>query len=376
MSARHGRVFPNKSLITEISIIMSYPFLPNNHLRISHSSRITLTNCKRKFQFRKFFQQVRRQREGQSALKAELGKALHHGYQEFVRHVEMPMDERTEHAIFEYMKAYPIELDQNANSVASLETGFATLNEMISSQAMMGYELARIKCHDGVERDAIEVPFEIVLNGFELPGKVSVSLTGFIDAIFFNSHERTYHVLDVKTSGRGSKDGDFSPLYQFNEQCVSYGFVLEYIQQRKIENFQVSYLHCKVDMKEPKALRYDYVKTQKDVQDWYNALLMDLSNIKTYMEIDWFPRDPTGQACFAYGNRCEYFELCGYNNETCAKALMPTMEEQAEMETDEATASKTGAGFEPWIKFGIEMPKAKTATETALTIEMPKAKAS
>lgn len=340
---------------------MSYPFFPNNNLRISHSSRIVLLNCRRKFQFRKLFQQVKRQREGASALKAELGKALHHGYQEFIRNFDMSMDEREQHAIFEYMKAYPIEIEQGAAAVASLETGYATLKEMIESQAMMGYELARIKCHDGVERDAIEVPFEIVLEGYQLPGNVTVSLTGFIDAIFFNSHTQTFRVLDIKTSGRKSNDGDFSALYQFNEQCVSYGFVLEFIQQKKIENFDVSYLHCKVDMKEPKVLRYDFVKTQKDVQDWYNALLMDLSNIKTFMELDWFPRDPTGQACFAYGNRCEYYEICGYSNETCAKALAPTEEELAEMkeeelEKDEAIVSKTGADFEPWIKFGIEMP--------------------
>lgn len=331
--------------------------IQNNHLRISHSSRTTLGTCKRKFWFRKFYPNSRNKIWSDN-IKAELGKALHHGYQTFLVNSDMPMDEREELAIWEYMKKYPIELCANPHNYSSLETGYATLMEMIHTNTMLDYEIAKIKCIDGVERYAIEVPFEIVLEGFELPGGVTVSLTGFIDAIFFNSSIGTYHVLDVKTSGRTAKDGDFSPLYMFNEQCVSYGFVLEYIQQQLIEKFEVIYLHCKVDMKEPKALRYNFYKQQEDIQNWYNGLILDLMNLKTYMEMQWFPRDPTGQSCFAYGNKCEYFDLCGHSDAAIEKLLGPDEETAAaKLAADEATESKTGLEFTPWVKFAIEMPK-------------------
>lgn len=333
---------------------MGYPFLPNNHLRISHSSRMVLRSCKRKFQFRKFFEQAARH-EREDNLKGELGKALHHGYQTFLSTPHMSMDDRVDNAIWEYMLKYPSEIPTTPLDKASIETGYATLVEMINAQAMIGMELAKIKCLDGEERYAIEVPFEILLEGFKLPGGVSVSLTGFIDAIFYDAVNKTYHVLDIKTSGRNSKDGDFSALYLFNEQCISYGFVLEYIQGRAIESFEEIYLHCKVDISEPKALKYNFIKTQEDIQFWYNSLLLDLMNIKTYMEMDFFPRDPSGESCFAFGSKCPYIEVCAYSNETAAQILAPAKDEKKEL--DEAVESKSGDDFKPWIKFSLQMPE-------------------
>jgi len=343
---------------------MSAPFtnfnLPGNHLRISHSSRSVLNNCKRKFYFRKFFPEPIQDIEG--SLKAELGKALHTGYQHFLStSSDLPMDERIEASVWEYMKKYPIHMCQSPNDAASLETGYAVLMEMISSNSMIGYELAKIKCLDGEERYAIEVPFEIILEGYQLPGGITVSITGFIDAIFYNAKEDLYHVLDIKTSGRNARDGDFSPLYQFNEQCVSYGFVLEYLRGRAIENFKVMYLHCKVDMKEPKALLYEFDKGPQDVQNWYNSLLVDLMNIRTFLEMNWFPRDATGNTCFAYGSRCPYYEVCEYDDlDVIAKIF--EADTGVNLLKDEATESKTEGlikEFKPWIKFAIEMPGVK-----------------
>lgn len=318
------------------------------HLFISHSSQKLLHSCARKFEFRKMYNHPKRD----SNLKAELGKALHRGFQDYLVHGD------EDKAIWEFMTAYPIHLCDSDTDYSSIQTGYSTLMGIIHAIPMQEFELAKIKCIDGVVRPAIEVPFEITLEGYSLEdGKnYTVSYTGYIDAILFNVREGTYAVVDIKTTQW--KLNDFTPLYQFSEQCVPYGLILEYMKGETINNFQVKYLTCQVDLLEPNIQLYSFEKDRGDIEDWFRGLIIDLNLIKMYRSMAWYPRTGGGSTCISFNRKCEFFDICLARDPDTIRSMIETeIESMTQYELDEALVSKTlRQNWEPWVKFSLEVP--------------------
>lgn len=318
------------------------------HLFISHSSQKLLHSCARKFEFRKMFNHPKRQ----SSLKAELGKALHRGFQDYLIHKD------EEKATFEYMLAYPMHLCDNDNDSSSIQSGYATLQSIIHAVPLQEYEVAEIKCIDGITRPAIEVPFEIILEGYSLSEEenYTVSYTGYIDAILFNKREGTYVVVDVKTTQW--KLPDFTPLYQFSEQCVPYGLVLEYMKGTPIDNFQIKYLSCQIDILNPNIQMYPFDKDKTDIEDWFRGLIIDLNLIKMYRSMSWYPRTGGGNTCIAFNRKCEFFDICLARDPDIIRQMIEgEIENMTQVELDEALYSKTlRQDWAPWVKFSLEVP--------------------
>lgn len=322
-----------------------------NHLYISNSSQSLLHACARKFEFQKMYSHPRRE----SGLKAELGKALHMGYQDFLIHQDM------DKAILAYMLAYPIHLCDSPTDYSSLEAGYYTLMGMIHASDLMEYEVAKIKCLDGNVRPAIEVPFEIILDGYSLDNDKShtVSYVGYIDAILYNKREQNYVVVDIKTT-QWALD-DYTPLYQYAQQCVPYGFVLEYMKGEKIDQFEVKYLSCRIDLLNPKITLYPFMKSKEDIEDWFRGLIIDLNLVKMYKQMAWWPRTGNGSGCITFKQKCNFFDICFTRDREIIKQIIEDTEsegnaDKTKEQIDEALRSKTlKETFDPWVKFNLEV---------------------
>lgn len=321
---------------------MSAPFL-----RISHSSRGLLHSCARKFEFQKMYEHPK----NDESIAAEAGNALHRGFQHYLVH----RDE--ERAIVEFALNYPLHLCDNPMHDRSLEACYYTLEAMISEASMWQYDLATVNCLDGVVRPAVEVPFEIELVNYSLVDgqQYTVFYTGYIDAIFFDRATGEYVVVDIKTTQR--KLNDFNPVYEFSEQCVPYGLVLEYMLGKEIRGFEVKYFSCNIDVLNPDVRMYPYHKSSQDIEDWFRGLLMDLAQLKLFIAMDWFPRNGGGSSCLAFNRPCYFFDICRERNKEIIQQIVLNGKEEAKRAVDEAVWSKSGREeWKPWVKFKLEVP--------------------
>lgn len=308
---------------------------------ISHSSRKLFHGCVRKFYFRKIFNHPKRD----TSLAAEVGKALHTAFQHYIIHKD------EDAAIWELMKNYPIELCYSDMDDRSLEAVYYTLMEIITSTIHSRMEVAYIIGMDGQRHAAIEVPFEIIVDGVDLDGKgMQISYIGYIDAIMWDPELEMYVIIDLKTTGR--KLTDVEPLYKFSEQVIPYHMVLEYMQNTGVQNFTVKYVHGKIDLINPNVQVISFVKNASDVQEWYQGLLVDIAAIQQYIKLNFWPRTGGGDGCMAWNKPCQHYDICGINDE---ELLRTTIEDESrEAAQDEAKYSKTlREEFVPWVQFTL-----------------------
>lgn len=302
-------------------------------LRISHSSHSTLQSCERKLEFRKFYPHAT---DIERDLPPEVGHALHTGYQSWL------MDKDRDKAVLDMMFRYPIDLCADPNNYRSLEASYATLNTMIDSGIFMEYEIASIRCPDGIIRKAVEVPFQIDIKNFSLSDdrQVDVEYVGYIDLILFNRVLEEYIVADIKTTRLNEKD--YTPLYAFDTQCLPYALVLEAILGLSIKRLTASYLVAYVDLQKPRVLRYTFEKSEIDIRDWARTLYSDLLEIKKFYALGWFPRRPN--SCYSFRKTCQFFDICHTRN--------PAAITQWFLMGKEPFSEKK---FEPWFRVELEL---------------------
>lgn len=327
-------------------------------LRLSYSSLGTFAGCARKFEFDKLYAASRGRESGYAA---EVGKALHAGYQRFL------VDGDEEQAIFEFLLAFPYELEfEQENDYRSFEASLMTLEAMMEANNLGEYELAKIKRpNTAAERaagesegrvvPAIEVPFEIHLVGITVPHRVldsygqrtgeiverPVSIIGYIDALMFHKVTGAYKTLDIKTNRDTVKDA--TAKYKFDAQQVPYGMVLSQISEGQIEQFGVLYLDCYVDLLEPRIRDYEFTKTAEDIQEWCVNKMLDVGRLKQMMAMDFFPR--TEHGCMFYRSPCRHLDYCeSRDHQAITNFRLMGMEAVDDKEP-----------FEPWISVAIEV---------------------
>lgn len=284
---------------------MSYPWGINlwDHpkpIGLSHSSNILLDLCMRKFEFRKFYPRT----EKDDNIDSLVGKAMHHAFQAWLK--GKCTYESREIAYLQLILQYPIEIESNPEAKKSLEVCYATLEDIFNKGGLfLEYEIATVKCLDGIERPAIEVEFEIWIDGIYCDGRPFV-YRGFIDAILFNKFTGEYLVVDLKTTGW--RDQHLVGKYKFDGQCVGYGIVLQAILGRDILNFDVAYIHSVLDIIDPDCKILKFTKTENDIRDWVTNLYLRIERIKDAWDRNYFPRTEGG--CVAYKRPCEFLEIC------------------------------------------------------------------
>ena len=303
-------------------------------LRLSYSSyNGSYQSCERKFEFSKLYPHTEDQ---EISLDGETGHALHVGYQSWL------MERDRDKALEAMMFRYPIGLCSNPVKPKSLEACFASLNQMTDSGIFLEYEIATIKCPDGVIRKAVEVPFQININNFSLSDSklIKVIYVGIIDVILYNTLTDEYIVTDIKTTRWDLPD--YSVLYNFDAQCLPYAMILERILGHKLDHLKADYLVCYVDIMKPRALRYSFDKTAEDIRDWARTLLVDLTNMKTFYNMGWFPRRP--KSCIAFNKPCRFYDICHSRDpETITEWFLMGKEPIKERE------------FKPWFTMDLEL---------------------
>lgn len=269
-----------------------------DYLRVSYSSLNLADTCLRKFEFNKLY--PRRARD-QDQFAADVGTALHRGYQDFLS------SQNEDRALWILMENYPY-LDEfgQRDDHRSLEACMATLIEMCHEANMTEWEVMQIRKPDGEVVPAVEVPFELRLKGVNLPDGRGVAFTGFMDAAMRHLGTGEVRTLDIKTHRRSLEDA--TAKYRFDSQQVPYGICLEHIQGNPVEEFEVLYLDCYVDLVNPRVNLYPFRKDSVDLQEWLINTVLRVQRIQRAMEMDYFPRADGG--CLNWNRPCYFLDVC------------------------------------------------------------------
>lgn len=271
---------------------------PTEFLDVSYSSLNLADGCLRKFEFNKLY--PRRARDS-DAFAADVGTALHHGYQNYL------VTQDRDQALWALMRDYPYADEYNQRfDDRSLEACIATLDEMIDEAKMGEWELMSIRKPDGEIVPAIEVPFELRLKGITLPDGRGVAFTGFMDAAMRSLNTGDIRTLDIKTHRRTLEDA--TAKYKYDSQQVPYGICLEHVQGNRVEEFEVLYLDCFVDLVSPRVTFYPFLKDSVDLQEWLVNTVLRVQRIQRAMEMDYFPRTDGG--CLTWNRPCYFLEPC------------------------------------------------------------------
>lgn len=307
-------------------------------IRVSYSSLGTFSSCPRKFEFDKLY--PRGQKTG-NWYAADVGSALHAGYQHYLIHGDI------DQAIWCFMQAFPWEDEfQQENSYRSFEACLSTLERMMAEIKMNEYKLAEIRHPNGTIVPAVEVPFEIRFPGLEVPpcarypDGARISFIGYIDAIMQHVMNDLYRTLDIKTTRMQLNDA--TGKFMFDTQQVPYGIVVDHVAQGSVESFEVLYLDCYIDILDPTVNLYPFKKSAQDVQEWVTNKVIQLRQMIQFIAGDYFPRTDNG--CLFYNKPCRYLEPCqSRDHETLTHWFTMGMEPVKDEE------------FEPWIVAEIDV---------------------
>lgn len=320
---------------------------PTEYLRVSYSSLNTAASCWRKFEFHKLYPRIASPWDDDNYA-ADVGKALHAGFQGYLTHGNR------EQAIWEFMLAFPYEAEfSQDNDYRSFEASLATLEEMFDESKLQEYELAMIRrpstpaeiasgIIDGVVVPAIEVPFSIRFNGLTLPDGRGIEFIGFIDAIMRHHMTGLFRSLDIKTTRMNTKDS--TGKFIFDSQQTPYGLVIEHIAGQPVEQFEVLYLDSYIDIVEPRAVFYPFMRSRTDIEEWVANRVIQFQSLIRFMELGYFPRTDGG--CMFYNKPCKYLEPCMSRDR---EALIHWFTLGAEVVKDK------DADFMPWIVAEIEV---------------------
>lgn len=312
---------------------------PIEMLVLSHSSRESFRSCARKLEFRQFYGENPNRRD--SSFAGDTGTALHHGLGEWFTTLDetkammamllkFPYDE-------EFLKAY--------NDKRGLEACVATMDHLIHSGILLSYEIAKIKLADGRVVDCVEVPFAIQITG--APLDIPVWYVGFIDCILYDRVHDRYVVVDLKTTRQNTTD--MFVRFEFDEQVIPYGIILEHALGRTIEELDVSYFSVYVDLAEPKSQMFPVKKTRQSIDDWLYGLCDDIARIDKYYRNARFPRVTSGTTCLSWNTRCPFYDECSYRDPEVLKTII-----QGEPRRTLFRADAKGVVIEPWITTSLE----------------------
>lgn len=309
-----------------------FPFPKIKVLELSHSSRGLLRSCPRKLEFRKIYNNSRKQ----ESLASGAGSALHDGVQSYLQ------DKDEEQAIWRMIRSFPIKYQKSWMDQNSLAGCYHTLQSMLQWPKLHEYELAKIKKQDGSIVPAVEVPFVLRINNYpfyENGDTIQVDYIGFMDLIMYNKMDDEYIVWDMKTT---TKNTDKAVEFAFHDQCLPYGLALESLLGRDTTfGFQVAYWSTYIDHLQPKNMLYSFNKSHVDINDWMQGYLFDLDTIRRYYNLGWFAR--TGN-CMAWNRPCQFFDFCGTRDPKTIEILLEA----------DAANQKEHEKPEPWAIIELE----------------------
>lgn len=297
---------------------------PIKFLEISHSTLNMFDLCPRKLEFSKLYGFNLRDETTASAG----GNALHAAVGEYL------VSKDKQAAIFKLIQEYPIHLCKNPLWKWSLEACYGALIKIINYlDTHTELELAYIG-----DTPAVEIPFMINIK-HNIDGLMPVFYRGYIDFIFYNRLDNSYKVIDLK--GTTFNTADYVPMWKYDSQCLPYAMLLKSALHEDLESLYVEYLVTKIDLVAPEIHPLEFHKSEQDIKEWAQDLMVRLQSIKTYIETEWFPRRSKG--CINFGRLCKFYNICDTRNSKTIKAMLSSMDLSEPQE------------FEPLITLDLEL---------------------
>jgi hypothetical protein len=259
--------------------------------KLSHSSRLTLHECPRRFQLYRLARSEAAPNTDDEEGTFGFGHLVGSGIQNCL------IGKSLQQVIWEAFLAYTSDLfyldDRRKKSfwhgVFAIKKFFA----LRSAGFLKDYELVY---YDG--KPACELGFRI-----HLPG--NFSYRGYVDVVLKHKTSGEVLVLEIKTSSWPV----VANAFKNSGQALGYSVVLDHIFLG-LSSYKVLYLVYKT--REYEFEPVEYTKTLYQRALWLNELLLDTQNIQRYSDVDVFPMH--GENCInKFGKECKFFGLCTMN---------------------------------------------------------------
>lgn len=293
---------------------------------LSHSSRMTLHKCPRKFQLYRLNSTEQESQDIMQGVTFAYGTAVGVG-------VQSVLENKTEaQVIMDAFLAWDVDLlDRNDRQKKSFwEVVFAIQRfvDMTATGYLDEYELVY---YNG--KPAVELSFQILLpNGFKY--------RGFVDAVLRHKKTGAIVVLECKTaSGQPN-----SAQYKNSGQALGYAVILD-ILFPKLSSYTVLYLVYYTKGRDFTELPFDKSLLQRAM--WLQELLIDSKHIELYEDFQAYPMH--GEACFDFFKPCEYLGLCTLSTVRLVKPYT-----QRDVDAEEAKSYDFTVDFYDLVEAQIE----------------------
>lgn len=279
---------------------------------LSHSSRILLHTCPRKYQLYRLSSTeiaLADEKEVLQEVTFAYGHAVGTG-------VASTLEDKTEEqVIIDTFLSWDADLlDSNPKQNKSYWLAQFAVQKFLDMRTkgfLVDYELV---IYEG--KPATELSFQILLpDGFRY--------RGFVDAVLQHKTNKDIMVLEAKTTSSTAQPA----MYKNSGQAVGYSVVLD-IMFPELSSYTVLYL-----VYESKSYAYKQLPFQKSLLQralWLQELLIDTQIISLYHSYETYPLH--GESCYDFFRDCEYLSLCTLTTKNLTKPLTDKILEKIEIE--------------------------------------------
>lgn len=265
---------------------------PNLKL-LSHSSRVLLHKCPRKYQLYKLLE-----KEREDTLDTAFGNAVGAGIQEYMHTGKASA---AYIAAFRAWKLDLLEEDQKGKKKTFFHALIAVDKFMVqwNDGDLKDYELVYVD-----DKPAIELGFQIEFDdGF--------TDRGFLDALLRHRYSNELIVYEGKTTGSWQSS---EAEYKNSSQHIGYSVVIDAVAAQIGSSEQSSY-KVLTNIYKSTAMEWnllEFTKTYVARALWIRSILLDIKHILEFVEEDYFPMH--GESCNDFFKPCQYFDICQMSN--------------------------------------------------------------
>ena len=269
--------------------------------KLSHSSRLSLHECPRKFQLYRLSASGADNSADEEAT-FDFGHLVGEG-------IQLALEEKSyQQVVFTLFSKWKSDLFfEDAKRKKSFFYGMTAIKKFFALRAagfLRDYELAYTEKGE----PAIELGFCV-----QLPG--DFEYRGFVDVVLRHKTTGEVLVLEIKTSSWNV----VAEAFKNSGQAIGYSVVLDHLFPG-LSAYKVLYLVYKTVDQEFEPVEYRKTLFQRAL--WLNELLLDCKMIELYQEHDVFPMH--GENCInKFGKQCKYFGICTMRTESIVPRVQP-----------------------------------------------------
>jgi hypothetical protein len=287
---------------------------------LSHSSRLLLHTCPRKYQLSKLGASGTEDDEDTKNTFG-FGHLVGTGIQNILQGKDI------QQVIFESFLAWERDLffidEKRKKSFAHGVYALHKIRALFSAGLLKDYELVTVE-----GKPACELGFRVHLpNGYKY--------RGYVDVVLRHKITGEVMVLEIKTSSSQVVANG----YKNSGQAIGYSVILDTIFPY-LSAYKVLYLVYKTKEQEYEIISYPKTLYQRAL--WLNELLIDCETIELYNTRKVFPMH--GENCIQFFRECQFFGLCTMSTESIVKKTESAPEPEYDFEINFETLVNTQLG--------------------------------